>query len=237
MADELWLRQRKWEQFYAGTFAPHLASAQDVDPGIDALPWRTAAPTESLVDYVEDGRLPHGCRAIELGCGTGENLVYLSKDCAFVLGVDIVPAAVDASEAALRRAAVTNAQACCADILALTQPALQDGGPWRFDFVLDVQTFHCLRKVDPDRAAAVYGELVAPGGTLLLLTGNADEPAERGPEILTEAEVRSAFDGTALRCESCTAFRFEWTSHYRRQVFEEPPLGWRSVWRKPAESV
>ena len=56
-----------------------------------------------------------------------------------------------------------------------------DGGPFTFDFVLDVQTFHCLRQVDAARAAAVYADLCAPGGTLLMLTGNADEPYERGP--------------------------------------------------------
>ena len=61
---------------------------------------------------------------------------------------------------------------------------LADGSGWLFDFALDVQTFHCLRKVDEQRAAQAYAALLRSGGTLLMLTGNADEPAERGPERL-----------------------------------------------------
>jgi hypothetical protein len=112
--------------------------------------------------------------------------------------------------------------------------APSDGGGMAFDFALDVQTFHCVRKVDRVAAALAYESLLRPGGTLLMLTGNADEPVERGPERLTRAEVQAAFDGTELRLERLEAFRFEWTDAYRRQPFDEPPLGWLSVWTRRA---
>jgi len=236
--ESAWLRRDKWVQFYSGEFAPHLRG-RDARPGIGALPWRTHGPTAALVDFLLANPLPATARCAELGCGTGENVVHLAKSSAFVLGLDIVPDAVAASAAAAQAAALDNVQACCVDILELAsdisaQPPLADGRPWCFDFVVDVQTFHCLRKVDPIAAAKSCAALLAPGGTLLLITGNANEEAERGPERLTEHEVRTAFEGTSLVCEQCTEFRFEWTDTYRSQPFEQPPLGWCSVWKQPA---
>jgi hypothetical protein len=57
---------------------------------------------------------------------------------------------------------------------------------------------------------------------------------ERQAVTLTRAEVQAAFDGTELRLERLEAFRFEWTDAYRRQPFDEPPLGWLSVWTRRA---
>ena len=68
-----------------------------------------------------------------------------------------------------------------------------------------------------------------------MVTGNAEEQAERGPERMSRQEVLSAFDGTALSCDSIAAMRFGWTEAYRRQPFDQPPLGWLSVWTKGAE--
>ena len=219
--DREWLLRDKWDAFYSGSFAPHLPDGcGGGGGGIDALPWRTKAPTAQLLEHLARAPLPPGARCLELGCGTGENLAALARHAAtaFVLGVDIVPAAAAASEATLsaalaaeqpaaatataadlpgRRAAPrVRGEVLCADVLELLDappggrlPA--DGGSWEFDFVLDVQTFHCLRRVDARRAAEVYARLLRPGrGVLLMLTGNADEPHERGPERLTREEVR-----------------------------------------------
>ena len=66
-----------------------------------------------------------------------------------------------------------------------------------------------------------------------MLTGNANEAAERGPERLTRDEVLAAFDGTPLICEQIEETRFEWTEAYRRQGFDQPPLAWKSFWHRP----
>ena len=63
-----------------------------------------------------------------------------------------------------------------------------------FDFIFDCQTFHCLHGVDRGRAAVNYASLLRPGGRLLMLTGSAEEPTDRGPVRLTRAEVEHAFD-------------------------------------------
>ncbi len=49
-------------------------------------PWDTA-PREELVSLVEGGQIKR-CRAIDLGCGIGENAVYLARRGFGVTGVD-----------------------------------------------------------------------------------------------------------------------------------------------------
>jgi SAM-dependent methyltransferase len=232
---EDWQRRQKWMGFYYGTFSPHLPPDQEAS--IESLPWRSHQASPHLLRHLAEVGLSPSARVCEMGCGTGENLLALAHHAAFTLGVDIVPKAVEAASAALAAAGLSGCSAVvCEDILALlesetlAQPA-PDGGEWAFDFIFDCQTLHCIRKVAPRTAAQVYATLLRPGGTMLVLTGNADEAAERGPERLTREEVLSLFTGTPLTCEGLRAARFEWTDAYRRQPFDDPPLAWVSLWR------
>jgi SAM-dependent methyltransferase len=234
--DRAWLNKGKWDAFYDGSHAPHLAGRPAVDDVIATLPWRSHSPTSQVVEHLASQHAPGSrARALELGCGTGENLVVLADHCAFVCGLDIAERACDAAAATLR-AAGRDAQVVCADVLAIedesTSKPLADGGPWSFDLVVDVQTFHCVRQVDARAAARAWARLVAPGGTLLLLTGSSDEPTDRGPSRMTREEVAGAFDGTALHLEALEGTHFDPSETYRRQPFEKPPLGWLSRWRK-----
>ena len=221
-----WLRRGKWLGFYDGSFAPHLPAGSATTNTADALPWRSGVASTPLVEFIAAGRLPADAAAIELGCGAGENLACLARACRAATGVDIVPAAIELTAERLKAEGLS-ASLVVADVLALP-PELVGA----FDFVLDVQTFHVVRKVDEDAAAAAICSLLRPGGTLLLITGNADEPAERGPERLSREDLERAFASRGLICEECVAFRFDPTDAYRRQPFAEPPLGWRSVWRR-----
>lgn len=224
-----WLLRDKWLGFYDGSFAPHLQTAAGVAASIDGLPWRSGAPSSKLVEFIAAGKLSPDAAAIELGCGTGENLACLASACRHAVGVDIAPAAVCATDLTLAAAGLS-ARTLVADVL-----ALPDDLQGAFDFVFDSQTYHCVRKVDEDGAAAAVVSLLRPNGLLLLLTGNADEPEERGPERLTRQDLEKAFVTRGLSCEACEAFRFDWTDAYRRQPQAEPPLGWCSVWRRSAE--
>ena len=66
-------------------------------------PWETQAPASQLVGYCEASDV-RGLRAVELCCGTGASLVYLATmGCDLVVGVDVVPAAIEAARARGRR--------------------------------------------------------------------------------------------------------------------------------------
>lgn len=224
--ERAWLLRDKWLGFYDGSFAPHLGNGRS--GSIDLLPWRSGNASTQLVEYLARHTPEKGGAAIELGCGTGENLVCLARAFEQAVGVDISPVAVQSTSEALTAAQCVNGRAVVADVLAL--PGEYEG---TFDFVFDCQTFHCVRKVDEAAAASAVSSLLKPNGVLLLLTGNADEPTERGPERLSREDLDRAFVPLGLVCEACESFHFDWTAVYRRQAeFTEPPLGWCSVWRR-----
>jgi SAM-dependent methyltransferase len=50
-------------------------------------------PDQHLVDLIESGRIP-SCRAIDLGCGTGRNALFLAQNGFEVTGVDFASSAI-----------------------------------------------------------------------------------------------------------------------------------------------
>lgn len=67
-------------------------------------PWDIGA-REELVAMVESGRI-QPCRAIDLGCGTGANAIYLAQQGFDVTGVDYAQAAIEKARARARDAGV-----------------------------------------------------------------------------------------------------------------------------------
>ena len=67
-------------------------------------PWDIGA-REELVELVEGGRI-EPCRAIDLGCGTGANAVYLAQRGFEVTGVDFADAAIEKARARAKDANV-----------------------------------------------------------------------------------------------------------------------------------
>ena len=110
-----WLLRGKWCGFYDGSFAPHLASlgvkpgSLDSQSAMAALPWRSGKPSSQLVEYLAGGGVARGAACVELGCGTGENLVCLAGAFRNVTGVDVSPIAMRIASEAVARAGL-NAQ-------------------------------------------------------------------------------------------------------------------------------
>ena len=122
--------------------------------------WDTGITPPELVALIETQKLAPG-RALDLGCGTGTNVVYLAQHGWNVVGVDFVGKAL---EQARRKAQNTKVQAefFQADVTRLDflQPP--------FHLVLDMGCFHGL---SPERRAdyiAGVRRLLEPGGTYLL---------------------------------------------------------------------
>ena len=144
-----WLLREKWLGFYAGSYAPHLSS-EVLEPS-EHLPWRTKAPASQLLEFLATWEAAEAAlRALELGCGTGENLVALAGDrrFSFVSGVDIVPEAVRITQEALQEAGFLHsnaAQVICADVFKLRDGGipLRDQG-WRRRFFKDEDLKTCI---------------------------------------------------------------------------------------------
>src|ERR1700676_2864379 len=83
-------------------------------------PWETGHPSTELQLVVQEECLAP-CRALDLGCGTGANAVWLAQQGFAVVGVDVSPAAVERARRRAEEAGVA-VQFVAADLLDL--PAL-----------------------------------------------------------------------------------------------------------------
>ncbi|HEY2893780.1 MAG TPA: class I SAM-dependent methyltransferase, partial [Pirellulales bacterium] len=141
------------------------------------------------------------CRALEIGCGTGTNCVWLAQQGFDVTGIDVAPLAVEQAEKRARGARV-KVRFLAADVLSL--PDLD--GP--FGFFFDRGCYHAVRRTAPaDYAPAVARHLTA-GARGLILAGNAREPHDPGPPVVTEEQIRDEL-GLAFQILDLHEFHFD----------------------------
>jgi SAM-dependent methyltransferase len=141
------------------------------------------------------------CRALEIGCGTGTNCVWLAQQGFEVTGIDVAPLAVEQAQQRARAAGV-KVHFLVADVLQL--PDLD--GPFRFFF--DRGCYHAVRRGDPAKYAPAVARLLTSGARGLILAGNAREPHDPGPPVVTEEEIRNEL-GPAFQILDLHEFRFD----------------------------
>ena len=128
-------------------------------------PWE-GGPREELVQLIESGRLSPshpGPRAVDLGCGSGANAIFLAQHGFEVTGIDF-------SEVALRKAARSSASTGSAPRFVkgdLTAPTMS-GVAGTFDLLVDYGTLDDL-KGDKRVAMAQTIRRLSKAGSMLLL--------------------------------------------------------------------
>jgi SAM-dependent methyltransferase len=130
---------------------------------IGFTPWDTdEAPAELQAIAEGADALPAG-RALDLGCGTGTQAVYLAGLGWQVTAVDSVERALERARA---RAAASNVTVewVNGDVSRLQHLRLEPG----YSLVFDRGCYHGLRQGDRESYAAAVTALAAPGATLLI---------------------------------------------------------------------
>jgi SAM-dependent methyltransferase len=172
----------------------------DENYGQGFMPWDTGVPEPMLIEAVESGNLPTG-RALDAGCGTGTNAIWLAEQGYAVLGVDVAPLAIEKA-----RAKLTAGLNCRFETLDFLERK-PEGGP--FELVFDRGCFHVFDEpAQRAKFAAQVATVLAPQGMWLSLIGSTEGPPRQvGPPRRSLRDVTDAIE-PHLEIVSVRSFEF-----------------------------
>jgi SAM-dependent methyltransferase len=182
-------------------------------------PWDTGEVPAELTEVVEgQGALPAG-RALDIGCGTGTQAVYLASRGWEVTGIDAVerPLRKARARAAASRVSVNLTRG---DVTRLSDLGLEPG----VNLFFDRGCFHGLNAGQRAPYASGVTALAASGATLLMMAF-ASNDVLIAPTGVDESEITQTFAGWEL--QSSTADTGEDPDGPMRNV---PRHWYRLVW-------
>jgi len=181
-------------------------------------PWDLGQPDFNLIEVVTQRPIA-GCKALDIGCGTGDNAIWLAQNGFQVIGTDV-------SDVALGKAKEKAAQANvkCEFVLVDFMERKIEGAP--FGFIFDRGCFHSFRaENDRGKFAANVAAHLSDAGLWLTIAGNADEVRSGfGPPQLTAA-------GIVLAVEPYFELLSLSSSHFGSNR-PNPPRAWRCLMQK-----
>ena len=141
-------------------------------------PWDSGISPPELLEFIKTH--PTG-KAIDLGCGTGTNVITLAQAGWQVTGVDFASRAINMAK---QKLAKENVQASLhiGDITKLNDISTQ------FDLVLDIGCFHSLTQIGMQDYLNQLDRILAPNGFWLLYGFCRPTSLQSGPG-LAEADI------------------------------------------------
>jgi SAM-dependent methyltransferase len=159
-------------------------------------PWVIGEPQPAIVELERSG-LIRG-KVLDVGCGTGEHTMLLTRLGYDVLGIDFSPQAVEQA----RR----NAEAKGVSARLEVADAMNLGDEPRYDTIVDSALFHIFDDADRPKYVASLHNACRPGGIVHVLA-LSDAGRGFGPEVSDEV-IREAFaDGWELEALDTTTYR------------------------------
>ncbi len=141
-------------------------------------PWDTGVSPPELLEFIAQHQAG---RAIDIGCGTGTNVVTLAQAGWKVTGVDFAPHAIKLAGQRVARAGV-QAELSVKDATRL------EGIKGPFDFAFDLGCFHTIPQASRDKYLEQLDRILAPSGFWLMYGFLRSDGAHASPG-LGEAEI------------------------------------------------
>lgn len=150
-------------------------------------PWDTGVSPPELLDFIQNHKPG---RAIDIGCGTGTNVITLANAGWQVSGVDFAPRAIKLARQKVRKANVQ------AELMVKDATKLQGiSGP--FDLAFDLGCYHGIPQKGRAKYLAQLHRILAPGGFWLMYGFLKTEPGQPGTG-LTEWDIDQILTFLAL---------------------------------------
>ncbi len=147
-------------------------------------PWDIGRPQREVIRLAEDGEIRG--RVLDVGCGTGENALYLTSLGFEVWGIDVALSAINkAKEKAKKRGLTVNFLVFDALKFQLLQT--------KFDTVIDCGLFHVFSDEERPIFVASLSSALSAGGRYLMLCFSEHVQGSYGPRRVTQAEIRATF--------------------------------------------
>jgi SAM-dependent methyltransferase/ketosteroid isomerase-like protein len=154
-----------------------------LDQKYRSAPWETGRPQSAIVQLAHDGYLSG--RVLDVGCGTGDNALFLAGLARDVVGIDASKLAIEKASTKARQRGLA-VDFVCGDATALP---FSDQS---FDSVLDCGLLHVLQEQDYERFIRGLHRVLRTDGSYHVLCLN-EHAALAGPRRLTKAELQSIF--------------------------------------------
>ncbi len=149
--------------------------------------WDVGRPATVLQAAIKDGAVKPG-RALELGCGTGTNAIFLAQKGFDVTAIDVAPTCLMMARDKAGKAKV-KVRWLVTDVLNLPELG-------KFDFIFDRGCYHGVRRVSAGGFVKSVNALSKPGTLMLIIAGNANEARHYGPPRVDETELVNDFSKT-----------------------------------------
>ncbi|MBE1547269.1 SAM-dependent methyltransferase [Mycobacterium sp. OAS707] len=159
-------------------------------------PWVIGQPQPAIVELQRAGQI--NSKVLDIGCGTGEHTIMLTRLGYDVLGIDFAPHAVEQARA--------NAAEQGVDARFEVADAMNLGPEPGYQTIVDSALFHIFDDADRARYVSSLHTALRPGGVVHVLA-LSDAGRGFGPQV-SEAEIRGAFgDGWTLEALDTTTYR------------------------------
>jgi SAM-dependent methyltransferase len=182
------------------------------------IPWDAGRPDFNLIEVVTQKPVLI-CKVLDVGCGTGDNSIWLAQNHFQVTGTDTSDIAL---EKAKKKASKANVE--CDFVLVDFLKNKIPGAP--FGFVFDRGCFHSFGSEDERRRFAQnVAAHLEEAGLWLTIIGNADEHRQGpGPPQRTARDIVSAVEPYFMVLSLTT-------SHFESNR-PNPPRAWRCLLEK-----